>query len=781
MSAEASYDVELNFLVSRQSRAAGSEFTREIAAADRAFSRRAKTRTSELTKSMASAAKVGRKLEHLAGADINNQAAAADKVFGRGAKKRKSELAKSLKDMKSLYSAPEVAGFGKKLGAMFGQVGQKIKGSFGRGLGSGAGGALDIFRGMGTGGAAEWASKAAGVVGKILAAGITAALAVGIVGGIGDNVRKEQVQGRIASTLQLFDFASDAGSGEQQFTQNLQTARAYQNELVKIADAAPGDVDQVTDLFQNLLPGMAAVTQEHGRIKGLVEKEVYLAGILGNRFALVGEQTSRILTGGAGAEQDTWRLLQKNVSEAGRELGHFPKKSQLFGEKLTQAFNKLDPEARLATFEKALEGLSKPIRDYFENSWEGITAQGTSALKELRRAFGQEQFAAVKRSVKSLTAEGGVLNMKSERFDRLRSMMVGVGQQVGFALETAILKAGEGLAYVADHWEDIVIKAQKAGVWLAEGAKTATALFAARAGGAMLAQGAGALIQSTASILSMGAAALIAAPAFIALGVVVGGAAVMFGGVVTYLVQNIDDFAGALAQVDLTDLFQAVSDLGGKFYALGDYLLGEPKDAQTGLSTVVGLATTAVQGVTTAFEWLMRATADVIEFFSEIPNTLKKYNPLAATSNYTELATTEAMIGMLYQQGDDPLNPSETLSKLLDRRAELMEDSGLIRSSGSEIADKIRAAADAFAAGKGDPSEIATQVAAMLTPMGPELPPGFVRRNQKPPPVNVTVKNYNSWNIRDADPNAIVAAFNKTTAKQVANPIRTAMQRRQGA
>ncbi len=96
------------------------------------------------------------------------------------------------------------------------------------------------------------------------------------------------------------------------------------------------------------------------------------------------------------------------------------------------------------------------------------------------------------------------------------------------------------------------------------------------------------------------------------------------------------------------------------------------------------------------------------------------------------------------------------------------------------MAESIRGAADAFAAARGDPTQIATSVAEMLTPMGPELPPGFKPKNQKPPPVNVKVNNYNSWNIRDADPNAIVAAFNKTTARQVANPIRTAMQRRQG-
>lgn len=696
MAAGAKYDVELNFLVSRQSRSAGSEFAKDIARMER---------------------------------DVGRKKARPDSKGG-------------------IWTA----------------------------TGKGAGGALDVFSKMGTGSAAAWAGKASAVIGGILSAGIAVAVTKGMFGGLAANAKAEEVRGRIGSTLQLFDFAADAGSAEQQFAQNLQTAKAYQGELVKIADAAPGDVEQVTDLFQNMLPGLASVTQEHTRIRDLTQKEVYLAGILGNRFALVGEQTSRILTGGAGAEMDTWRLLQKPIAEAGRELGAFPKKSQLFGEKLTMAFNKLSPEQRLATFEKALERLSKPIRDYYENTWEGITAQGTSALKELRRSFGQEGFYAVKRAVKSLTGEGGVLNQGSERFQSLRAFMVGMGQQFGRLLEAGILKVGAGLAYVADNWQSIVVKAQQAGVYLAEGAKTATALMAARTGGAFLAQGAGTLMQATTSILSMGAAALIAAPAFIALGVVVGGAAVMFGGVITYLVSNIDDFASAIAQVDLTDFFQAVSDLGAKFYALGEYLLGEPASAQEGLATVVGWATTAVNGLASAFQWLLYATSEVVGAFGTAAEFINSINPLSSKHSWEDVSWANNMAKMSREMGneDKAVEWEAAAEKYRD------EATSTVGYRLQEAASTIRGAADAFAAAKGDPTQITTTFAEMLTPMGPELPPGFKPKNQKPPPVNVKVNNYNSWNIRDADPNAIVAAFNKTTARQVANPIRTAMQRRQG-
>ncbi len=704
MAAGAKYDVELNFLVSRQSRSAGSEFAKDIARMER---------------------------------DVGRKKARPDSKGG-------------------IWTA----------------------------TGKGAGGALDVFSKMGTGSAAAWAGKASAVIGGILSAGIAVAVTKGMFGGLAANAKAEEVRGRIGSTLQLFDFAADAGSAEQQFAQNLQTAKAYQGELVKIADAAPGDVEQVTDLFQNMLPGLASVTQEHTRIRDLTQKEVYLAGILGNRFALVGEQTSRILTGGAGAEMDTWRLLQKPIAEAGRELGAFPKKSQLFGEKLTMAFNKLSPEQRLATFEKALERLSKPIRDYYENTWEGITAQGTSALKELRRSFGQEGFYAVKRAVKSLTGEGGVLNQGSERFQSLRTFMVGMGQQFGRLLEAGILKVGAGLAYVADNWATIVQRAQIAAQWLADGAKTAAGLMGAKAGGAFLAQGAGAAMQAVTSVLSMGAAALIAAPAFIALGVVVGGAAVMFGGVITYLTSNIDDFAGALAQIDLSEFVQAVSDLGAKFYALGSFLLGDPADAQTGLQVAVGLATNAVVGVTNAFSWLLEATAWVIGAFGDVAEFAHKLNPFNGPTKemmdiQTELAERSKVSGFL----NDPeyLALSDKLDALEQAAGMRDESTALNMANGArEAAADIRAAALRFDLAVGDPTKPASEIAEMLTPMGPELPPGFKPKNQKPPPVNVKVNNYNSWNIRDADPNAIVAAFNKTTARQVANPIRTAMQRRQG-
>ena len=300
---------------------------------------------------------------------------------------------------------------------------------------SGLGNTASAMSGVGLGPGIEWATKAGAIIGAAVIAALGAGAGAAVFGGIHDNVKQEQFRGQTATALQLFDFNSIDQKGQQvsasdQFKENLDNAKWYQQELIRIADASPGDQEQVGDLFSGLLPGMASVTQDANRIVDLTQKATLLSGVLGNRFKMVGEQSSRIITGGAGAEMDTWRLLQKPIAEAGEELGVFKKNSGMVGEKLTMAFNKLDPGKRLAIFEKGLEKLGPEVAAYFAGSFEGITAQASSALKTLRKELGRGGFEALKTRLKDMN-KGGILNQKSTEFGKLKDFAGFLGDQIG--------------------------------------------------------------------------------------------------------------------------------------------------------------------------------------------------------------------------------------------------------------------------------------------------------------------------------------------------------------
>jgi hypothetical protein len=659
---------------------------------------------------------------------------------------------------------------------------------------SGAGSMASSMSGVGMGPGVEWAAKAGAIIGAAVIAALSAGVGSAVFGGINDNIKQEQFRGQTATALQLFDFNAVDQQGQQvsaadQFAENLSNAKWYQQELVRIADASPGDQEQVGDLFSGLLPGMASVTQDANRIVDLTQKATLLSGVLGNRFKMVGEQSSRIITGGAGAEMDTWRLLQKPIKEAGEELGAFKKDSGLFGEKLTMSFNKLDPAQRLAVFEKGLEKLGPEVAAYFENSFEGITAQASSALKTLRKELGRGGFEALKTRLKDMN-KNGILNQKSPEFGKLKDFAGFLGDQIGKGISKGLDIAENAAIFVANHWQDIVEKAQVAGHYLKSGAELAVSLMAARAGGGAILTAAGggmnlggSVIGAITGLIAMGPAALVAAPAILAFGVVAGGAALIFGGAIAYIVTNLDTLTATFEQFQaesgpVIDAFwTAVDDLSAKFLALGEYFIG-PADETSTFSTATSLATSVVYGVTDAFSWLLGATADVIEGFGTMMDQLSVFVG-TFTGNGPDYVKLAVLQGQLNELSDPSAGKwdSKEANDLRDQIAK-EEAAGMptYGATGKEYASKIRAGKLRFDLATAERPDIIRPDVGMYgnTALGPQKP-NSLRANPKPPKVNVKVTNHNHWNVRDVDPNAIVAAHNKNTARSVAVPLNSAL------
>lgn len=700
------------------------------------------------------------------GRHVANEAAAAERERRRAMERAARDYARRMEREKRLREREAAAA--KAASAKWWGTARRGTAD---GLGSMTGGIAGAFKSVGTGPAVEWAKTAALAAGLVFAGAFSYAAGKSLVGGVQENIAAETSQNRIGTTLQLFDF--NAGSdAAMQYTKNLQDAAWYSKELVRIADAAPGDIGQVEGLFQNLLPGMASITQDAGEIVDLTQRATLLSAVLGNRFELVGEQASRMLTGGAGAEMDTWRLLQKPILEAGKKMEVF-KDSQGLGEKLTQAFNKLDPDKRLAVFKAGLQRLGDEVAEQYGNSWEGITSQAISSGKALRRVLGHDAFVELKKGLKGITQDGGPLDTKGPQFRALKEFAGFVGEEAGWGAFKVTKVARDALGYVADNWQTIVMRAQEAAHYLVSGAKLAAGLTAARFGAGVGLGAAGVALDSVrgigsavAGIASMGSAALVAAPALLAagaaaagLGIVALGAGVMLGGVVTYLVSNLDELGAALRSgaINVQPLLTAVDDLGAKFYALGQYLLGG-ETAADGFQTAVDFATGVVEGVTGAFAGLLDATAWVIDAFGTVIDLVASLDPRGAFSRIEQRAAEEA--GLTERTG--------------------------FAGGAYDLADKVRGAAEAFRKAKANPYDpampsLSEALYNRLYPMGPEMPPpGGSANNKKPPKVDAKVTVYNTINLREMDPNAVVAAYNKITAQKVAVPLAAALRRANG-
>lgn len=657
----------------------------------------------------------------------------------------------------------------------------------GRALGSTNRGAAAMFGSVGTGGAASWAKQAGAIITGILAGAVAAGLGKAMSDGFNDNVRREQQTGGIGTTLQLYDFNAHSREGMkndegQQFAENLENAKWYQQELQRVADASPGDTEDVATLFQGMLPGMASVTQDAERIVALTQKATLLSAVLDNDFKTVGAQSSRILTGGAGAEFETWNRLQKPIRQAGIEMGVFAKNQQL-GEKMTMAFNKLQPEQRLALFEKGLERLGKPIADYYENTYEGITSQAKSTWKAIRMEFAKSPFESLKDGLKGMNKGQGVLGRGSKANENAKEFAGFLGTQVGNALGEAMNIADNAATYIANNWRDIVLMAQDASKRLVQGATLAAGLMGVRAGvgagmaaGGSILSGVGAIASTTATIGQLGIAAAVALPAIAAMGIVTAGAGILLGGAIAYAVTNIDELTtGFIAWAKTSDdviqpFFESIDTLGSKFVAMGGYLLGAGDDTSI-FTTIVSAGTTVVDTLTGAFSSLIGMTADVIEafagaadFFAGIFGGLNVDDAFLLTMAYEK----RDALGM-QDQSPEAYALDAQIKDLEEKTRTYTE-----RSAG--VVSTLRGAREVFdnAKGSGQPGSLEWMAYERLNPMGPAPPPSNTN-NKTPPKINMKQNNYNTWHVKDTDPNAIVAGFNKNAARKASVPLRSAL------
>lgn len=457
--------------------------------------------------------------------------------------------------------------------------------------------------------------------------------------GLAINRTFESGQAAVAATLQLFDHSAGAVD---QFGTNLSVAKTEFEELFKIAAKSPATLEQTQELYKNMLPGAISATHDMNRIRGMMENALAVGMINGGDYATTGSQLSRIISGGAGAEQETWRaLLSHGILEEGIKTGAFSK-NQRKGKDLTAAFNALDEGKRLDLVEKTLKRLDD-VTEHMASTFEGVTSRVEGATEILRRDFGSPLFDKVKevfgrwvddgmewqgdkktgKLVK--VREGGILDPNGRVMASLSRMMRTLGSGFAYVFESLADKLERLIVYLADNWMTIAMKLADA----FDVAYKAAAIFlkvqATRmivgggirgVGGAVTGIGsaasgitniAGGAAQLGVTFGAMARAAAFALPVILVLAAALAGLGVAATGVVAWWVDKwqevVDGFA--TGAIKLGPLFDVLDDLWAKFVAIGDVWMGTT-DSIESTNSVILAVTNALHFVTGAFSLFLR-------------------------------------------------------------------------------------------------------------------------------------------------------------------------------
>ncbi len=387
-----------------------------------------------------------------------------------------------------------------------------------------------------------------------VAAGLTlgAGLGLAVKEGIALNMNAESTRNTIAGTLQLMNHS--AGAADQLGT-NIKVAGAAMVSLNRIADESPGELQDVQDLFKNMLPGAHAATGEMQRILKLTQNAaLFTPTLTQGDFGLTGSQISRSLTGGAGSEMEVFRTLGPAFVEVGQQMDKIAGKGKIFandmqpGEKLTMAFNKLDRLDRLRLFEKVFDRGGPALAEMYKSSWASASSRAKSSVKKIGQEFGKPVYESLKTA---LLKAGNDPNSAFGEKNKAKLMSMGsiLGGLLNKPMARMIGLLERGVDYLSNNWESVAnttYHALQVGALMIKGAFTF--------GVARLMLGVAALSAATAGRAGLG----------VARGVGKGAGMVSSGvGVVTKFAKGIKDV------IDTMDRSSPISNVMGLFTTVG--------------------------------------------------------------------------------------------------------------------------------------------------------------------------------------------------------------------
>ncbi len=405
------------------------------------------------------------------------------------------------------------------------------------------------------------------------------------------NAELESSRFSIAATLQLMGHVGG------NFERNLKISEALSDRIFKMAATSPASFAQAQTMFQNMLPGARAVTGNMEDILSLTKQSLALGIIMGGDFLTTGAQLSRILTGAAGAEFQTWKVLQTPILEAGVAMKFF-NKNLMIGQDLTQQFNELSPEKRFDLVTKATERLGDATKAA-GMMWMGMTSAIQSNLDLMRKAMGEGIFDVLKGRMMGAISKGGLMDPDGETLKKLTQMSKFIGLGLGRAADYMAVKLESATVYLANNWESILTKLRDWSERFGRIVKLMLAGAIARtaAGGGVMAGGmglkaVGGVGSMVGALSKLGISALAAAPILLVAGMALTGVAAVFGGAAAYIIENFGEITRSFKEGTITfgPLWDVADLLWNKLKALGKAMFGGATATKTVNSAIFAMA-----------------------------------------------------------------------------------------------------------------------------------------------------------------------------------------------
>ena len=338
-------------------------------------------------------------------------------------------------------------------------AGERVRGTFG-----------DLARGLAMGGAAS--------IGGGLVAGIGAA----VVQGVRFNDTMEQGALGLATMYQTFGVASG-------LERNVELAKAFQHELVAIADASPGTTEDMILAYTTAAPALSSVTQDLMRQKDIMGQLSTMAWASHDSYKQMGSDFGRIIKGTAGQETSMFTTLDQPIKAAFEEATGQAAKT---GEAWSQQWNKAVQQGGdlgLKIMEKVLATVPKEFAEAYGQSFGGVMASVQSKMTKLAGDFGKPLFDSMREAMVKASGEGGVVS--DESMAKLREVAFFSGGLLADAFESGADKLMRAIDYVANNWRQIAESIQKAGVMAGLAIKSAIVIGMTRhfVGSAMIVGG----------------------------------------------------------------------------------------------------------------------------------------------------------------------------------------------------------------------------------------------------------------------------------------------------
>jgi hypothetical protein len=350
------------------------------------------------------------------------------------------------------HAARSADTFGKSFGKMSDRLvtaGDRVRGSFGAIATTLAGGAFTA----GAGG---------------LVAGISLAAAEGVK----FNDTMEQGALGLATMYQTFGVAEG-------LERNVELAKAFQFELIAIADASPGTTDDMINAYTAVAPAISAVTDDLLRQRDVMGQLATMAWTTKGDYKQMGADFGRIIQGQAGGDVQMYQTLVGPISKAFEEVTG--KAAKTLGEPFTQQFNEVakgSGETALKIMEKVLSSVPPEFADAFGVSFGGVFASLQSKAVKLGGDFGKPLFDAMRTFMsEDLIGDGP---FSEEAFGKLREIAFFSGDLLANAFKRGADLMVRGIDYVANNWLKIAESIRNAGVLAGKAIQTAIAVGATR-------------------------------------------------------------------------------------------------------------------------------------------------------------------------------------------------------------------------------------------------------------------------------------------------------------